>query len=145
AAALTFEELALMPVSGPARKRAKSRRPVSVQVSFDGPCAGTLYLSVDEQLLPNLAAKMLGEEEAPSMDLQCDALGEFANVVCGNLLPRIAGKEAVFDMGVPLLIHDISTYLLFDTAAEVRLDVEQRVAELRLLLMSHMETVGANL
>jgi len=30
-----------------------------------------------------------------------DALGEVANVVCGNLLPEIAGRDAVFRLDAP--------------------------------------------
>jgi hypothetical protein len=33
--------------------------------------------------------------------LQRDALGEVANVVCGNLLPLVAGAEAVFRLSAP--------------------------------------------
>jgi hypothetical protein len=59
-------------------------------------------LTVDEAMMPALAANMLGVDEPPPPPAdQRDALGELANVLCGNLLPEIAGTEHVFLLAAP--------------------------------------------
>ena len=99
ATVLTFEELAFaLPTGGGTAAPAKS---VSAQVAFSGPFAGRVVLSVDAAMLPALAANMLGMDEPPPPADQWDALGELANVLCGNLLPAIAGGEHVFLLEAP--------------------------------------------
>ena len=77
-----------------------------VAVPFSGPSNGVLLLNADERLLPELAGNMLGLEDgvAASREQQEDALKELANVVCGNLLPAIAGKHPVFHIGAPYVV-----------------------------------------
>lgn len=99
----TFESLAFMfPMedeapADPARPRLTSAVP------FSGPFGGSLAVTVDEAALPMLAANMLGldPDSPPTRVQQEDALREMANVICGNLLPAIAGTEAVFYVGAP--------------------------------------------
>ncbi len=43
-----------------------------------------------------------GDEIPP--DQQQDALKELCNVLCGNLLPEVAGSKAVFDLAAPELL-----------------------------------------
>jgi hypothetical protein len=50
---------------------------------------------------------VLGEEHAPSKSLQYDALGEIANVICGNMLPGIAGSKDVFHVSAPKMAESI--------------------------------------
>ena len=49
---------------------------------------------------------MLGvdEKEETTLDQQYDALKETLNIVCGNLLPELAGKRDVFDIGSPQIV-----------------------------------------
>lgn len=77
------------------------------RVSFSGPFQGGLLLLISTAALPELAANMLGldEEETPPDDQQKDALREALNVICGNLLPRIGGADAVFDIDAPTLLE----------------------------------------
>ncbi len=74
-------------------------------VSFDGAFQGQFAIAIADQMLPALATNMLGLEEEVSSTLsqQHDALKELANVVCGNLLPEIAGPQAEFRVGAPEL------------------------------------------
>jgi hypothetical protein len=77
-------------------------------VDFSGPFSGALFISGPQEMLPELAANMLGFEEGaepPSPEVQNDALQELLNVICGNLLPEIAGAEAVFKVHAPRLHH----------------------------------------
>ena len=73
---------------------------VTASITFDGPFEGTLFLCVSEEMLPAIAVNMLGlmDDETSSVPQQHDAFKELLNVVCGNLLPRIVGTDAVFDV-----------------------------------------------
>ena len=100
-AAETLESLALMflvPEDEAANPLPCCARRVAV--IFTGPFDGALILSASDGVLPELAANMLGLENccAPTSEQQEDALKELANVICGNLLPVLAGEEAVFDV-----------------------------------------------
>ena len=80
---------------------------VAVSISFSGPFSGTLVIRISNQVLPELTANMLGvEEEETTIDQKNDALKETINVICGNLLPAIAGKDAVFNINTPCIISD---------------------------------------
>jgi CheY-specific phosphatase CheX len=103
---------------------------VGVAVDFEGPVTGTLELRVSALVLPGLAINMLGEFETPSDEVQRDALGEVANVITGNVLPRLAGAKAVFRLHPPRAIGPASGPAT--AVADVGLD-EGR-AELRLLI-----------
>lgn len=102
AAVLTFEGLGFMFVS-PTLDDAQKAAPAdaTVIVSFGGPLSGRLVVTVCGDLLSSLAANMLGQEAIPEPTQQYDALGEVANVICGNMLPAIAGVQAVFNIQAP--------------------------------------------
>jgi CheY-specific phosphatase CheX len=73
-----------------------------VSVSFSGPFSGCIEMHLPSEALPEIAANMLGlEEEETTKDDQHGAVCEALNVICGNLLPVIAGKEVVFDIDSP--------------------------------------------
>jgi len=104
--AATFEELALLfPESDPTPEQAAAPLDVTVSVDFRGPCAGRLVLSASACILPTIASNMLGEAGLREPPLQRDALGELANVICGNLLPASFGAEVVFHLSAPR-VHD---------------------------------------
>jgi len=77
-------------------------------IEFTGPFGGTLFLKVANELLPMLAANMLGleDDETPSPEEEQDAFKELLNVICGNLLPKIAGDEVVFHVGGAKTVED---------------------------------------
>jgi hypothetical protein len=73
-----------------------------VQVGFSGPFDGTLALAMPEEMLPVLAGNILGLDPAETNAAQQqDASKELCNVICGNLLPIIAGTEPVFAVSTP--------------------------------------------
>ncbi len=80
----------------------QSMKTLTVEVAFEGPVQGSLTLRFLDVPREEIAAAMLGEVsgELSESDTR-DALGEVANVICGQLLPRIAGDRAVFDLGAP--------------------------------------------
>ena len=98
----TFEELGHMVPDlelSPAQQAAPADAVVSV--AFRGPLSGRLILRVSSVILPDLTANMLGSQVASDTSLQRDALGELANVICGNLLPQVAGSGTVFMLSAP--------------------------------------------
>lgn len=75
----------------------------AVGVEYTGPTSGILLLDLPADVLPELAANMLGVdpgEEGGEKQRQ-DALGELGNVLCGNLLGRINGAEPIFNLKAP--------------------------------------------
>ena len=106
-------------------------------IEFKGPFGGTLFLKVARELLPMLAANMLGLEDdrTPSPEEQDDAFRELLNVICGNLLPKIAGNEVVFDVGGAKCLEDNRMPEDFEGQKPVgsaRFDLEVGNAELAL-------------
>jgi len=79
---------------------------VSGSVSFAGPFSGTLVMMISVEVLQELAGNMLGldDDEETTQDHRSDALTETMNIICGNLLPAIAGDDVVFNIGVPKVL-----------------------------------------
>jgi CheY-specific phosphatase CheX len=75
-----------------------ARPEAAMSVRFEGPMSGRLVVRLCGGMLGRLAGNMLGDADG-SPTMQRDALGEVANVVCGNLLPLIAGPGATFALG----------------------------------------------
>ncbi|MDH7600550.1 MAG: chemotaxis protein CheX [Armatimonadota bacterium] len=105
-ATTVFEEVGfLFPTAEP--QPSESREDplqAAISVSFSGAADGRLVLAAFGSLLPTLASNMLGEDEPPSHKQQEDALGEIANIICGNVLPKVLGKSNVFRLQAPQLI-----------------------------------------
>lgn len=81
---------------------------IGVSVSFNGPFSGTLGMKVSRRVLSEIAVNMLGvdnEDEISSED-QSDALKETINIFCGNILPAIGGKQAVFNIDTPEMVPE---------------------------------------
>jgi hypothetical protein len=72
----------------------------SVHVLVTGELSCRVLLRAFGEVLPELAANMLGEAEAPSAQEQQGSLRELANVVVGNWLPQCFGSRAVFDLAL---------------------------------------------
>jgi len=79
-----------------------------VSVSFKGPFSGTLGMKVSGEVLSEIAANMLGVDDEGEITIEDkkDALKETINIICGNILPAIAGKQAVFDIDAPEIIKE---------------------------------------
>lgn len=72
-----------------------------MRVRYTGPVDGSLVVRGDATLLEALSMSMLGADEPPAVEVQLDALGEIANVICGNVLPRAEDPVSVFRLGAP--------------------------------------------
>lgn len=98
----TFEELALIcPDTKLSDAQSEALVDVAVAVSFNGPLSGRFVLRATSEILPGITENMLGTGGVFPLTVQRDALGELANVICGNLLPMIGGAEAVFVLSAP--------------------------------------------
>lgn len=96
-----------------------------VRVTFQGPWFGELVLGFGGQVPAALAANMLGAEENPEPELVRDACAEFANVVCGNLLPRLAGKGPVFTLGAPEAAPSMALFEGFTPCGGARIEFDE--------------------
>lgn len=78
---------------------------IGCHVNFSGPHHGEIFLVINNKVLPQMAANMLGLDDGanPSLEQQQDALKEALNIICGNLLPTIGGVDAVFDIAPPTI------------------------------------------
>jgi len=99
-----FEEAAFALVDPPEEGAGDERsEAISVAVDFEGPFSGFLALSAERELAVIFAANMLGtDEDDPDADAKClDALKELVNMICGNLLPAVAGMGPEFRIQAP--------------------------------------------
>jgi CheY-specific phosphatase CheX len=107
----TLEEMCFffaMPLLSDEQREAKTDAAMSVR--FRGPMSGQLVVRMCGGVLPMLASNMLGDADG-SPTMQRDALGEVANVVCGNLLPIIGGPSDVYvlDAAQPTVVLERSS------------------------------------
>jgi len=77
-----------------------------VRVDFSGPFGGGMELSLPASALGELAVNMMGAEDGEELspEQQRDALKELINVVCGNLLPAVAGHAKEFNLRPPYMV-----------------------------------------
>jgi len=79
---------------------------VAARVFFKGPFSGKLVIITSNQILVELTSNMLGidDDEKTTRGQQDDALKETTNIICGNILPALAGEEEVFHIDTPEII-----------------------------------------
>ncbi|MCP4375925.1 MAG: chemotaxis protein CheX [bacterium] len=133
----TFESLAfLLPMPEPDETLGNCL-PAVVSVYFRGPFNGKVIVTLPEATLGELACNMLGLDDGDEtpIETQHDALKELANVVCGNILPEIAGTTAIFNVDAPK-VNDASTIVNnegLSLAAETRFFLDAGPASVELL------------
>lgn len=104
AATSTFEELGfLFADEEPNEDQFEATVDGVARVEFTGPREGVLEVRLAGGILRDLAINMLGTDDLTDDELALDALGEVANVICGNVVPEISGSEAIFDLRAPLV------------------------------------------
>ncbi len=100
----TFEDLGfVLPAAKIDDEQAAVGLSWSARVAFHGPVDGWLEVRVSNEVASQLAANMLGCEEVIESATKQDALGEIANVICGNLVPALGTPQDVFDLDAPQL------------------------------------------
>ncbi|OQY57703.1 MAG: hypothetical protein B6245_15690 [Desulfobacteraceae bacterium 4572_88] len=118
---------------------------VAVRVSFDGPFSGTLILALSTEALPELAGNMLGLDDVEETTVadQHDALKELINVICGNLLPAISGKQSIFNVDTPEILgkdDSIADHDRHDPIAIAKLDLDEVQCDLLLFVDGDIST-----
>jgi hypothetical protein len=135
AGTLAFEELAfLLPSLEINEQQLNAQVEAAASVEFNGPFSGKLLVRICGGILPVLTANMMGEEKAPSKNLQYDALTEITNVICGNMLPGIAGSTGIFHVSVPTMDESFN---MSPPVAEVQLGLGQGRADLLLFVSKY--------
>jgi CheY-specific phosphatase CheX len=134
AAILTFEELGFMfPVERFEEDEFGESESTRVSVKFSGRVSGEIILEIDNSILPTLASNMLGTDHLPEdPEILHDVLGELTNVICGNTLPSLAGKDEVFRLEPPRRVAKAE--IAEAPNAIAHLDVEESRADVRLYL-----------
>ncbi len=139
-----FEDAAFALVDPPDETTRQERHfgvELSAVVAFNGEFSGLLVITIPQELARSFAANMLGiEEDDPAAALKSDdAVGEILNMICGNLLPAVAGTGPEFDIGAPYEISsfDLAGLLKRHPTKEttnVEIIVEDQPVQLALLL-----------
>jgi hypothetical protein len=137
AAVATFEQVVfLLPDTPPDdAQRAKQVQAIA-SIAFSGPAMGVLQLRACEGLLPRLTAHMLGGDVVDEA-LQLDALGEIANIICGQLFPQIA-PDSVFSQDPPEVVvcRSGGRSPLREPAAHIELGLDTSRADVLLYLFT---------
>ncbi len=138
AAVQTFEDLGMMLLNEELTKEQReAKSEASVMITFDGPFTGRLEVTVYGAVTKKLVSNISGSEEISSDILSLDALGEIANVICGNVLPRIAGSKEIFHLTSPQSLDTVSksqTGAGLDLLADAKLGLEDGRAEINLFV-----------
>ena len=100
-------------------------------------------MTVSEGVLTELSANMLGvDDQDTDREQRLDALKETINILCGNLLPALAGKEAVFDIGAPKIEGEEEGFAApsddASDASSLRLSFDGEPCDLRLFIKGVM-------
>ncbi len=137
AAVQTFEDLGMMLLNEELTEdQIDAKYEASVMITFTGPFAGRLEIKVFGEITEILAKNISGSEELSSDMLPLDALGEIANVVCGNVLPTIAGSKEIFHLTSPAPIdsEESAADSGLDLIADSKLGLENGRAEIKLFV-----------
>jgi len=133
--AATFEELALTCADFNLSDTQRAAPvDVAMAVSFSGPLNGWLVLKATSHILPAIAENMLGSDIVDDPSVERDALGELANVICGNLLPLIGGAQAVFVLSAPQAFDNADQTSRYSPSARTCVGIESGRAVAQLLL-----------
>ncbi len=76
-------------------------------ISYKGPHSGTLHFRCPAQFATLLATNLLGVEcsDNGGYDEAEDAVKEFMNIVCGQLVTAMYGCDEVFNLTIPVVRH----------------------------------------
>ena len=97
----TFENLGfVLPEPTVREEQAEAPLAWSARVEFRGPQTGWVDVSLTDDVLTEIATNMLGAIEVDD-SIKRDALGEIANVICGNVVPALGRPQDIFDLDTP--------------------------------------------
>lgn len=76
-------------------------------ITYRGPKSGTLKLRCPKRFAALLASNLLGTDASSSKaeNEGEDAVKEFMNIVCGQLVTSLYGTEHVFNLSIPAVVE----------------------------------------
>jgi len=74
-------------------------------VAFRGPVAGSVAIAMPRHALHSFIAALLLPEVADDRLARTDFVSEIANIVCGNVVPRIFGRNSTYTLSPPELVR----------------------------------------
>lgn len=109
-------------------------------VHFQGPFKGKLIVKASENLMTTIAENMLGEDLLTEKQRN-DALGEVGNVICGNVLPGLAGAKAVFNIDSPQIvtIEELADIQPTKNTIAVKLPLDEGLVDLKIIIDDDIE------
>ena len=112
----------------------ESQEPANVllaNVAFAGAAQGELQVALPMELAAEIAANVLGSEPSEiTPSLLSDAVGELANVLCGNLLKALTTPDKIFDLQPPRVsaANSADWAALAASKQTLALDCDDRIA-----------------
>ena len=132
----TFEDICFMYLEPELEDEQKGLALEAVsQVKFKGDYNGSLIVETRGGLFAAIAANMLGNDH-PNFQQKNDALGEVANIICGNVVPslgRKSGQEYKIESPVILNIDEMPADKE-EPLAQVTLNLSEGRADIKLFL-----------
>ena len=129
----TFEENCFMyPV--PELKDIQEKLPLeaTVEVKYRGDFTGRLVIETRGGLYRSIAVNMLSNED-PTGEQKMDALGEIANIICGNVIPALGGSSHRYKIEAPrsIPLTEVQSNLLGEPLVWVVFNLNQGRADLK--------------
>ena len=114
----------------------------AAEVKFRGIFKGKLMIETRGGLFSAIASNMLSNE-VPSIQQKKDALGEVANIICGNVVPSLGRSEPEYKIESPISLN--TDDLLKENKqekplAEVTLNFNQGRADIKLFVNNYSVT-----
>ena len=132
----TFEDICFMYLEPELEDEQKNLAlEAAAQVKFKGDYNGRLVVETRGGLFAAIAANMLGND-LPSFQQKNDALGEVANIICGNVVPslgRKSGQEYKIESPAILSVDEIPAETE-KPLAQVTLNLSEGRADIKFFL-----------
>jgi CheY-specific phosphatase CheX len=133
----TFEDICFMYLEPELKDSQKSLElEAASEVKFRGDFTGRLMIESRGGLFSSIASNMLSNEH-PSLQQKKDALGEIANIICGNIVPSLGWRkgrgykiESPIYLNKDELLNEEKGKLL----AEITLNFNQGRADIKLFV-----------
>ena len=84
---------------------------IASSIGFYGDLDGVLILVFSENLTKRVAKILLGEEIGEDKELLNDVVGEFANIIVGNVKANVSKKSTHIDLTLPKVFDDMPNLL----------------------------------
>ena len=113
---------------------ARQKASIKAVVEFEGASEGAMVIAPSQNLLENIAANMLGTDETDQSQRE-GALGEIANIICGNAAPLFSDSEEICYI-VPPRIFEIgeNTDRLYEGMSKQSLELKFDEGEAEILI-----------